>query len=313
MASRQARGVQFVGDRIVNPPAGTAGGGRGGPPLTPDQQAIMARGSAIYTELCFSCHGDDGRGTPVPGARAGVVMAPSLSGSARVTGHRDYVIKPLLHGMSGPIAGTAYPQVMVPMGSNTDQWIADVASYVRNSFGNSATWVSAPDVARVRAATATRKAQWTIGELEASLPRPMIPDATWKVTASHNSSAAPGALDYSRWTSDAPQQPGMWIQIALPQPIMLTEIEFDSPPIGGGTSGPTATFPRAYRVEVSTDGATWTVVGEGQGSSRVTSIAFAPVRASVVRITQTAANENAPVWSVERLRLYATPAPSPAR
>ena len=68
----------------------------------------MARGNAIYTELCFSCHGEDGRGTPVPGARAGVVMAPSLSGSARVNGHRDYVIKPLLHGMSGPIAGTAY-------------------------------------------------------------------------------------------------------------------------------------------------------------------------------------------------------------
>ena len=106
MASHTARGVQFVGDRIVNPPANAAGGGRS---LTPDQQAIMARGSAIYTELCFSCHGEDGRGTPVPGARAGDVMAPSLSGSARVNGHRDYVIKPLLHGMSGPIAGRAYP------------------------------------------------------------------------------------------------------------------------------------------------------------------------------------------------------------
>jgi mono/diheme cytochrome c family protein/glucose/arabinose dehydrogenase len=305
MASHQARGVQFVGDRIVNPPASAAGGGRGGPPLTADQQAIMARGSATYTELCFSCHGEDGRGTPVPGARAGVVMAPSLSGSARVTGHRDYVIKPLLHGMSGPIAGTAYPQVMVPMGSNTDQWIADVASYVRNSFGNSATWVSAPDVARVRAATAARKTQWTLGELEASLPRPMIPDSSWKVTASHNSSAAPGALDYTRWTSDAPQQPGMWIQIALPQPVMLTEIEFDSPPVAGGRGGAsTATFPRGYRVEVSTDGAIWSAVAEGQGSGRITSIAFAPVSASFVRLTQTAPTENAPVWSIERLRLY---------
>ncbi len=105
----------------------------------------------------------------------------------------------------------------------------------------------------------------------------------------------------------------MWIQIALPQPIMLTEIEFDSPPISVGTGGPTGTFPRSYRVEVSTDGGRGSAVAEGQGSGRVTSIAFAPVRASVVRITQTAAIENAPVWSVERLRLYATPAPSPAR
>ena len=86
---------------------------------------------------------------------------------------------------------------------------------------NSATWVSAPDVARVRAGAATRKTQWTLGELEASLPRPLIPDSTWKVTASHNSSAAPGALDYTRWTSDVPQQPGMWLQVALPQSIML--------------------------------------------------------------------------------------------
>jgi mono/diheme cytochrome c family protein len=309
MASHSARGVQFVGNRIVNPPAGVAGGGRGGLSLTPDQQAIMARGNAIYTELCFSCHGEDGRGTAVPGAQAGVVMAPSLSGSSRVNGHRDYVIKPILHGMTGQIDGRSYPQVMVPLGSNTDQWIADVASYVRNSFGNSATWVTAADVARVRAATASRKTQWTLGELEASLPRPLIPDARWKVTASHNSGAAAGALDYTRWTSDAPQQPGMWIQIALPQPVTLAEIEFDSPPVAGGRGGaPAATFPRAYRVEVSTDGTTWSApVAEGQGSGRITSIALAPVRASFVRITQTATTENAPVWSIERLRFYEAP------
>jgi mono/diheme cytochrome c family protein len=28
--------------------------------------------------------------------------------------------------------------VMVPMGANSDEWIADVASYIRNSFGNTA-------------------------------------------------------------------------------------------------------------------------------------------------------------------------------
>ena len=309
MASRSARGVQLVGDRILNSPANTAAG-RGGPPLTPEQQAIMARGGAIYTELCFSCHGDDGRGTPVPGAGAGVTMAPSLSGSARVNGHRDYVIKPLLHGMSGPIDGRTFPQVMVSMGSNTDQWVADIASYVRNSFGNSSTWVTAADVARVRSVTASRKAQWTIVELESSLPRPLIPDARWTVTASHNSSRAIGALDYTRWTSDAPQQPGMWIEVALPQPVVLNEIQFESPPTAGGRGGspPAGTFPRGYRVEVSTDGTTWSApVAEGEGSGRTTVISFAPVRARVVRITQTAITENAPVWSIERLRLYEAP------
>ncbi len=308
MASHKARGVQFVGDRIVNPPASAVSAGRS-VALTADELSTMERGGAIYAELCFSCHGDDGRGTPVPGGRAGSVMAPSLSGSTRVTGHPDYVIKPLLHGMSGPIEGRTYPQVMAPLGSNRDQWIADIASFVRNSFGNVATWVTATDVARVRASTSGRTSPWTLAELELSLPRLLIPDATWSATASHNSARAAGALDYTRWTSDAPQQPGMWIQIALPAPVMLTEIQFDSPPIGGGRGAqPTQTFPRAYRVEVSTDGTPWSApVAEGQGSGRTTVIAFAPVRASVVRITQTATVENGAMWAIERLRLYQAP------
>jgi hypothetical protein len=174
--------------------------------------------------------------------------------------------------------------------------------------------VTGADVAQVRTATASRKGQWTLVELEASLPRLLMPgggpDATWTVTASHNSSRAAGALDYTRWTSDAPQQPGMWIQVALPQPAVLSEIQFDSPPTAGGRGGPppTGTFPRGYRVEVSMDGTTWSgPVAEGLGSGRTTVISFAPVRARVVRITQTAAPENAPVWSIERLRLYEAP------
>ena len=98
-------------------------------------------------------------------------MAPSLaSASPRVTGHRDHVVKTLLHGMTGPLDGERYEEVMVPMGSNQDQWIADVASFVRNSFGNSSALVTAADVARVRAATANRKTPWTVEELTASLP-----------------------------------------------------------------------------------------------------------------------------------------------
>ena len=171
-------------------------------------------------------------GTPVPGARAGSVMAPPLSGSTRVTGHPDYVIKPLLtdvradrrHDLSsGHGAAGLEPRPV-------DRQHREL---VRNSFGNTATWVTAADVARVRAATSRRTSQWTLAELELSLPRLLIPDATWSATASHNPARAAGALDYTRWTSDAPQEPGMWITIALPAPVMLTEIQFDSPPIGG--------------------------------------------------------------------------------
>src|SRR6185312_10010893 len=190
--------------------------------LTPEQQSSLERGGTIYTELCFTCHGPDGRGTPTPGA-TGSTLAPSLAGSPRVNAHRDYVIKSVMHGLSGPIDGRTYPQVMVPMGSNNDQWIADVASYVRNSFGNNGTLATTADVARVRAATGMR-GQWTVAELEGSLPRALVANTQWQVSASHDArpsphpnaaggynylSTASGALTYLGWTTGAPQQPGM--------------------------------------------------------------------------------------------------------
>ena len=57
----------------------------------------MQRGDAIYKELCLTCHGNDGRGTPQPGTVNNITVAPSLERAPRVQGHRDYVIKTLLH------------------------------------------------------------------------------------------------------------------------------------------------------------------------------------------------------------------------
>ncbi len=282
MTENKARGVQFVGDKIVTAAAAAArGSGRGG--MTPEQQNSIERGTAIYSEVCFACHGNDGRGTPTPGAAAGSTLAPSLAGSHRVNGHRDYVIKAILHGLSGPIDGKTYPQVMVALGTNKDQWIADVASYVRNSFGNTGTLATADDVTRVRAATGAR-GPWTIPELA-------------------------GALNFMGWTTGVPQQPGMWFQIELPAPVMLTEVQFTSSSIGGRAGAPGVwTFPRGFQVQISSDGTTWSAtVAEGQGSPGVTVIAFPPAVAKFVRITQTASVGNAPPWSMRLLRLYAAP------
>ena len=158
MDGNKARGVQFVAERILNrrDRSGGRGGGRGGG-ADPRQQSSLERGGAIYTELCFACHGADGRGTPTPGAAAGPRWRRRSPVAARQRAsrlrHQD-----LLHGLTGPIDGRTYPQVMVPMGSNSDQWIADVASYVRNSFGNTGTLATPADVARVRAATGAKGA-----------------------------------------------------------------------------------------------------------------------------------------------------------
>ena len=61
------------------------------------------------------------------GAPAGTTMAPPLAGSPRVQGHRDFVIKTVLHGLTGPINGKTYTEVMIPMGRQNDEWIASVA------------------------------------------------------------------------------------------------------------------------------------------------------------------------------------------
>jgi mono/diheme cytochrome c family protein len=361
-AANNARGVQVVGTQIVNPAAAAGRGGFGGrggpPPFTADESAVIERGDKVYKELCFTCHGSDGRGAPQDGGPAGVTMAPSLANSPRVQGHRDSVIKTLLHGMTGPLDGKTYPAgVMMPFGTNSDEWIAAIASYVRNSFGNRSSFVTAADVARVRAATAARKTMWTPEELEASQPRQLLAQPSWKLSASHNSSAAGGALTYTTWNTGAPQQAGMWFQVELSAAVRLTEIQFESPGQGGRGGGrgrantaaaapaaapasapPAATAggpqpanapgtgavppgdmaqgppaftppppasPRRYKVEVSMDGTNWSApVAEGEGAGQLTVITFAPVRAKYVRITQTANVDGAPVWSIQRLRLY---------
>jgi mono/diheme cytochrome c family protein len=350
MDANKARGVQVVATTFLNA-AATAGRGRGGVALAPEQQALLTRGSEVYNSRCISCHAPDGTG--VPTADAKTTMAPSLAGSPRVNGHRDYVIKAVLHGMTGPIDGRTYTQVMIPMGTNDDEWVAAVASYVRQNFGNSGGFVKPADVARVRAGTRTRTKPWDAEELEAALPVPLVNEG-WIVSASHNPGVASRALSLQSWNSGTPQQPGMWFQVELPRPATLTEMQFestsgayqilegrvqnaDAPPAvargsgrgtaaGGAQAGPPPAspshgFPRGYKVEVSSDGRLWRAVAEGkdtwhdvvrlssggtgvQESIATTAIPFPPVQAKFVRITQTARTENAPVWSIQSLRLY---------
>jgi mono/diheme cytochrome c family protein len=330
-AANPSKGVQLVTGLMLNPPnaggRGGAGGGAGGPARTPAEEAAMTRGQQVYTELCYSCHGDDGRGAAKDGTSA--AMAPALAGSTRVLGHRDHVIKVLLHGLTGPLGDNTYTEVMIPMGQQSDEWIASVASYVRNSFGNRASFVTAADVARVRSATRNRATSWTLAELEASLPHQVVFDSTWKFAASHNPAIAHYAVSIQPWTSGVAQAPGEWLQVELPQAVLLTELQFESsalavdpdpiipgqPPRSGGgrAAGPAGPapgigYPRGYQVQVSMDGSAWgQPVAQGAGTGASTTITFAPVRAKFVRLTQTGTAADTPL-TIQRLRLYEAPA-----
>ena len=233
--TNSAKGVKVIAANLLRPPAAAAGGGRGGGNRTPEEQKLLDAGSDVFNNVCASCHAGDGRGQPLANAAVpGTMMAPPLAGSPRVTGHRDYVIKVLLYGLTGPLGDKTYSEVMIPMNANSDEWIAGIASFVRNSFDNAAGMVTAADVARVRAETPKRTRQWTLPELEPTLPRPLEPSQL-TLTASHNTAQASNAVTLRGWSTAAPQAAGMWFQVELAQPAMVSEISFTS--TGGGRGG----------------------------------------------------------------------------
>ena len=67
----------------------------------------------------------------------------------------------------GPITvnGMTYNSMMPPVAGVSDADIADVLTYVRQSFGNKANAVTADQVKAIRAATAGRTTMWTTAEL----------------------------------------------------------------------------------------------------------------------------------------------------
>src|SRR5690606_5529018 len=236
MAADSSAGVQLVGAQVLEPPVVTAFFGRPDPNFTDEEKARVEAGLDIYNSFCSTCHGPLGTGTPVG---PGQLMAPSLVGSPRVQAHPDYVIKTLLHGLTGNIAGKSYAgAIMAPMGNQSDEWIASVASFVRANFENESPLVTPDDVARVRKATADQNRPYASDELWAAIPKVLEPTSAWKITASHaaeirkGSTASPtAAFTYEGWTTGVTQKEGMWFQVEFPSPVTVSEIQFRSQPI----------------------------------------------------------------------------------
>jgi len=110
-------------------------------------QSSIERGGKVYYEQCLSCHQADGGGVQK--------MNPTLIKTKWVLGDKTQLIQIVLNGMNGKteINGDTYQNVMAPHSDLTDQQIADVLTYVRNSFGNKASAVSVLQVKAVRAKT----------------------------------------------------------------------------------------------------------------------------------------------------------------
>ena len=264
----------------------------------------VVRGRNIYQTLCITCHGPDGKGLPSPDHK-GIMLAPPLAGSSRVRGHSERVVRILLNGLIGPVDGKTYAGgLMLSMGANNDQWIADVLTYVRNNFGNKAPLIEADDVKRIRAASKGRNEPWTLAEL-APFDPPALARSSWKLTASHNSGGTRAAIDgsgKSRWDTHSTQRPGMWFRIELPEPTRILSLNLD-------TRGSNQDYPRGYLVHVSNDGRSWgSPVAQGRGSQPITKIELnAPRPIRHIRITQTGSS-NSKYWSIHELSLKGMPA-----
>jgi mono/diheme cytochrome c family protein len=107
--------------------------------------ASIAQGKKIYTQYCLSCHQADGGGVQN--------MNPPLIKTSYVLGDKTRLTKVLLNGLQDvDIDGEPYNNVMPSHDFLNDQQIADVLTFVRNSFGNKAPAVKAAEVKAVRAA-----------------------------------------------------------------------------------------------------------------------------------------------------------------
>lgn len=125
----------------------------------------LRSGAELYG-VCAACHMKDGQGLP------GVF--PALVGSDRTLARPEQSIAIVLRGIHGTRRTDGVPYGSPMMGwadAFSDEDVARVLTYVRSSWGNAASAVSATEVARVRSATAKQTGPMSPATLDALYPK----------------------------------------------------------------------------------------------------------------------------------------------
>jgi mono/diheme cytochrome c family protein len=107
-------------------------------------QSSMERGQKVYADRCLTCHFADGGGVQR--------LNPPLIKTKWVLGDKTVLVQIILKGMNGEVEinGGIYHNVMAPQTDLSDLQIADVLTYIRNSFGNKAKAITPAEVSAIR-------------------------------------------------------------------------------------------------------------------------------------------------------------------
>lgn len=221
--------------------------------------AAIKRGEKNYKSLCYTCHAEDGSGTPMGDG----LIAPSFHNSKNVSGDIATLGRIVTHGLMGPIDGVTYGGgIMASLGSNDDEWVADVLTYIRNNFGNQASRVKAEHIATIKTLEEGRSMPWTQAELVEQFGTLITDKSGWTVTASHGMESIDKLTDgtvQGRWSSVVTQTPGMWLQVELPEVYKISRVNLVN-------QFSKNNYPRGYTLEFSIDGKTWQTVDENLNS-----------------------------------------------
>ena len=139
--------TQYISDKALpSGSIGTATEAATSGTLTVEQSA--AAGKTLFAGNCSTCHKAEGEGMEG--------IFPPVAGSDFLKGDREAVIAGVINGRTGPITvnGKDYNSVMPPMSNLNDDEIANILTFVYNSWGNPGGQITAAEVAKVRASTA---------------------------------------------------------------------------------------------------------------------------------------------------------------
>lgn len=126
--------------------------------LTEVQRELYEHGQVRYA-TCMACHGADGQGIRGVGA--------ALAGSDWVQGDPETLVRIVLQGFDGGAAerGENIPNIMPGHAFMSDEDLAAILTYIRQSWGNEASPVDPQEVVRIRGETIDRSELWSPEEL----------------------------------------------------------------------------------------------------------------------------------------------------